>query len=780
MGGKTIESQTFLCLADVFTLAVIRGRGVSNSGRRPRKPQAMIAAVNKARTLRIVDLLRPHWKAMTLALLAVGGVAAADLLDPWPIKIVLDYALQSRPMPGWMTGIVGLFGGSRLAILNFAVAAVAVIALAGAASSYLQSYLTVNVGQRIMHDLRRTVYHHIHRLSLAEHDERRTGDLISRVTSDIDSIQDFVTSAMLGIVANVLTLLGIVGIMLYASWRFTLISLAIAPALFVVVYFFTRRIKKAAREVRKTEGELISIVEEVLSSIRVVKAFAREDYEERRFERQSLDNVEAALQARNMKMLLAPAVDAVVATGTCLMLGYGARMAMADELTPGVLVVFLAYLRMMYKPMRDLSKMADTASKAGVGFERIREVLEIESAVRDRPHARKARGFEGRVDFEHVSFSYTPDQPVLEDLSFTIEPGQVAAFVGETGGGKTSIVNLIARFYDPTSGMVKIDGTDIRGFTLKSLRDQISFVLQDTLLFRAPVWQNIAYGRPEARRAEIVRAAEQANADEFIREMPGGLRRDGRRARCLAVRRTAPAHRHRARNGPQRADPDPRRADVRPRRADREGDHGSARAPDEGQDVHRHRAPPGHHPARRRDLRDEGPPARGAGHARRAARRRRRLRGALPDPARRAGGRGCARPGRRCRELNGAAARRRSATREGRRDQTVGKMKQKTEKLIDKVAGEGCAAVHGRCSCHSSAIALASALAAASTWASALPSAFASASTLASALASTLASAFASASTLASGLRFGLRFGSTLASALAATPPRPSRPSSRP
>jgi len=484
--------------------------------------EAMPEIVKKPKGLRIVDLLRPHWKAMAMALAGVGGAAAADLLEPWPIKIVLDYALASKPMPGWMVEIVSRIGGSTLAILNFAVAAVAVIAVAGAASSYLQSYLSTNVGQRIMHDLRRTVYHHIHRLSLAEHDERRTGDLISRVTSDIDSIQDFVASAMLGIVASILTLLGIVGIMLYASWRFTLISLAIAPVLFVVVYFFTRRIKRAARDVRKTESDLISTVEEVFSSIRVVKAFAREDYEERRFERQSLDNVETALQARGMKMLLAPVVDVVVATGTCLMLAYGARMVMANELTPGVLVVFLAYLRMMYKPMRDLSKMTDTVSKASVGFERIREILETESAVRDLPRARPARGFKGRIEFEHVSFGYSPEQLVLEDLSFTVEPGQVAAFVGQTGGGKTTIVNLVARFYDPISGAVKIDGTDIRSFTIKSLRDQISFVLQDTLLFRAPVWQNIAYGRPEAGRAEIVRAAKLANADEFIKDMPDG------------------------------------------------------------------------------------------------------------------------------------------------------------------------------------------------------------------------------------------------------------------
>jgi ATP-binding cassette subfamily B protein len=471
--------------------------------------------------LTILGLLRPHWVAMTLALAGAAGEAMAALLEPWPLKIVLDYLLQARPLPGWMMPVVGWIGG-KLAVLNVAVVAVAVIAVAGAASAYLNTYLTANVGQWLMHDLRKTLYHHIHRLSLAEHDEKRTGDLIGRVTRDIESIQDFVTSALLGIVTNALTLVGIIGVMLYLNWRFTLISLSVAPVLFLVVYVFTRRIKKASRDVRSKESDLVSMVEEVFSSIRVVKAFAREAYEERRFERQSLENVEAALQARGVKMKLSPVVDIIVATGTCLMLAYGARLVIAGQLTAGALVVFLLYLGKMYKPMRDLSKMTDTASKAGVGFERIREVLETEGGVRDMPHARRAARFKGAITFDHVSFGYSPDQPILEDVSFAIEPGQVAAFVGPTGGGKTTIINLLARFYDPLAGAVSIDGTDIRRFTIRSLRDQISFVLQDTLLFHAPIWQNIAYGRPEATRAEIVRAAELANAHEFITEMPDG------------------------------------------------------------------------------------------------------------------------------------------------------------------------------------------------------------------------------------------------------------------
>jgi ATP-binding cassette, subfamily B, bacterial len=399
---------------------------------------------------------------------------------------------------------------------------VALIAVVGAVSSYLENRLTSSVGQWVMHDLRRTLYHHIHRLSLAEHDEKRTGDLISRVTSDIDAIQDFVTSALLGILTDVLTLLGIIGVMLYLSWRFTLISLAIAPLLFGVVFFFTRRIKKASRELRKKESELVSTVEEVFSSIRVVKAFAREDYEEQRFERQSLENVETALIARRIKMKLSPVVEIIVATGTCLMLGYGARLVLAGLLTSGDLVLFVFYLGKMYKPMRDLSKMTNTVSKASVGFERIREVLETEDGVRDLRRARRAPSFKGKIEFDKVSFGYTPETLILKDISFVIEPGQVAAFVGPTGSGKTTIINMVARFYDPLSGEVKIDGTNIRDYTMKSLRQQISFVLQETLLFRAPIWQNIAYGRPEASRSEIIVASELANAHEFIEKMPDG------------------------------------------------------------------------------------------------------------------------------------------------------------------------------------------------------------------------------------------------------------------
>jgi ATP-binding cassette subfamily B protein len=478
---------------------------------------------NRRGKLSITGLIRPYWKALTLAFAGVLGETLSDVLEPWPIKVVVDNILQSKKLPGWLAGFVsGLFGQNKLAILNFAVAAVAGIAVVGAVSSYIEKYLTTSVSQWVTHDLRRTLYNHIQRLSLAEYDKAQTGDLISRVTTDIGAVQDFVNSALLGILVNVLTLIGMTGVMLYINWRFTLIALSIAPALFAVVYSFTRRIKKASRAVRKKESELVSVVQEVLSSPRVVKAFAREDFEVTRFESQSLENVETALEARSIKAKLSPIVDVMVAVGTCLVLGYGARLALRGQLSAGVLIVFLLYLGKMYKPMRELSKMTDTVSKAMVGYERIQEVLEIESGVRDLPRSRRAPRFKGKIEFDRVNFAYDEKSPVLKDISFSIEPGQVAAIVGPSGTGKTTIISLLPRFYDPQSGAIKIDGADIRGYKLKSLREQISFVLQDTLLFHASVWDNIAYGKPDATRDQIMRAATEANAHEFIEKLPEG------------------------------------------------------------------------------------------------------------------------------------------------------------------------------------------------------------------------------------------------------------------
>jgi subfamily B ATP-binding cassette protein MsbA len=312
-------------------------------------------------------------------------------------------------------------------------------------------------------------------------------------------------------------------VMLYINWQFALIALAVVPPLFLIVYTYTRKVKKASREVRKKEGRMVSVVEEVVSSMRVVKAFAREDYEIRRFEGESLEAVEAALKARTLKARLVPIVNIITAVGTCAVLWFGARLAMDGRLQAGSMVVFVFYLGKMYKPMQEISKTMDTYSKAEVGYDRIQEILRSDDEIHDERGARRAPNFRGQIDLEHVDFAYKQDEQVLKDVTMHVDAGTMVALVGPTGSGKTTIVNLIARFYDPLSGTVKIDGVDIRRFTQKSLRGQISFVLQDTVLFSGTIWDNIAYGRPDASVMEIVKAAEAANAMEFIEKLPQGF-----------------------------------------------------------------------------------------------------------------------------------------------------------------------------------------------------------------------------------------------------------------
>jgi subfamily B ATP-binding cassette protein MsbA len=460
---------------------------------------------------------------LLIGLVAVGAETGAALLEPWPIKIVLDTVLRAKPLPQWLErSIASMLGTNALGVLEFAVAMVLLIAIVGGVGSYAEKQSVTTLGQRVTHELRSRIYTHAQRLSMSFHDKKRTGDVISTATADVDAIQSAVTSGVLDTLYYALLLTGMSGLMLYLDWRFTLIALAVLPALGVVVYTFTRRIRRTSLEVRGREADLMSTMHEVLSSMRLVKAFGREDHERGRFEYQSERIVESTLRARDAKAKLAPAVEIIVAVGAASVLWFGARHVLDGRLTAGALVVFLLYLSKMYKPIRELSKMTDTYSRALVAFERINNFLAVELEVRDRPGARRAPRFRGAIELDRVTFGYAPDRPIVADVSLTIPAGSVAAVVGPTGAGKTTLINLIARFYDPLSGRVLIDGEDVQSFYQESLRERMSFVLQDTLLFRGPVWQNIAYGRPEASRGEIVKAAELAHADPFIRELPDG------------------------------------------------------------------------------------------------------------------------------------------------------------------------------------------------------------------------------------------------------------------
>jgi ATP-binding cassette, subfamily B, bacterial len=478
---------------------------------------------NVAGRLTIRELLRRHKKSLAIALVAVLGAGIANLLQPWPLKIVFDVVDGSRPLHGWLKHLVHVdLGLHRSATIEFAALAVIAIAAFGALCSYVEAYMTSSVGQWLTHDLRLMLYNHLQHLSLTFHNHKQTGDLIGRLTTDIDAVQTFVVSGLVGFVTDSITLLGMAGVMLYLNWRFTLVALSAAPILFTLTYSFTRRSKKASREVRKKQSEIVSLMQENLSAIGILKAFSREEYEQHRLDEGSRETVNMALRARALKAKLSPLVDIVVAIGTALVLLFGGKLVLAGGLSAGSLIVFIWYLGKMYKPMQDFAKLADTYSKAAVGYERIHEVLDAVPEVVDVPLARPAPSFTGEVTFETVNFSYTAGQPVLSDISFNIEAGQTAALVGPTGAGKTTIAALIARLYDPDSGMVKIDGRNVQEYQQKSLREQISVVQQENILFHTTIWENIAYGKPEATHKEILRAAELADVDEFISKMPAG------------------------------------------------------------------------------------------------------------------------------------------------------------------------------------------------------------------------------------------------------------------
>jgi len=469
------------------------------------------------------SLLKPYRLSVGLALFGAVGEAGSDLLLPWPLKLLFDQLFGRKPLPHGVATVVGaVFGHGPLAILYFALSGLLLTTLLGSASSFAQDYYMPRVGQWVMHDLRRKLYWHIQSLSLAYHDERRLGDIMNTLTGDIKVVSDMIEAALVGVIMNSLSLAGMIVVMFVIDWRFSLLALSVAPLLSWVVYRSTRSIKQASRDVRKHEGAVASVALEVLSSIRVVQAFTREDYEQTRFEKKNEERVHAGIRAKTLQALRKAKVEVLVAAGTVVVLWYGTHHVLNGTLMPGALLVFLAYLNRMYKPLRGLSKESDVISRAAVGFERVVEILDTECTVKDLPGAQPAAALAGNITFENVSFRYPGGPPVLKDISFTAKAGQVIALVGSTGAGKTTLVSLVPRFQDPTAGRVSIDGRDIRDYTLSSLRRQVSLVLQETVLFYGTLRDNIAYGRPEATQEEIVAAARAANADEFIDRMADG------------------------------------------------------------------------------------------------------------------------------------------------------------------------------------------------------------------------------------------------------------------
>jgi subfamily B ATP-binding cassette protein MsbA len=466
-------------------------------------------------------LIRPYWRWLIIVAAAMLIETAMTLASPWPLKIVLDSVLDARPVPAWWHWLTGP-APDRLVLLNVAAIVTVAIALLQAGSAYLAAYYTVSIGQWIAHDLRQSVYGHLHRLSMAYYDRQQTGPLISTITDDINAVQEFASTSLLDLVIDTLTVAGMMAVMFALNWKFTVVALAVTPLLALFVIRLRGAIRTATHDVRRRQSEIVSIVQEGLGAIRVVKAFAQGAFERQRLEAKSRESVEAALHARRVRSLLGPVVTALTAVGTAAVLWFGAREVMSGAMTAGGLVIFLNYLGRLFRPIQAVARASTNIAQAAVGLERVRDVLDADERLPRASAPRQIGRADGRVEFRDVTFGYMPDRPVLQNVSFSAEPGQMVALVGRSGSGKSSLIGLVPRFYDPWSGSVLIDGDDVRQLSIRSLRRQIGFVLQETQLFHAPVWQNIAYGRLDASRDEIVAAAELAQAHDFIEALPAG------------------------------------------------------------------------------------------------------------------------------------------------------------------------------------------------------------------------------------------------------------------
>jgi subfamily B ATP-binding cassette protein MsbA len=471
----------------------------------------------------VLELVRPYRGWLIIVFVAMLLEIAMSLAAPWPLKLVLDDALGAHHLPDWLAWAHDYgIGRNTLGVALFAGLATVCIAVISALASYVDNYYTTSVGQWIANDLRIRIYEHLHRLSLRFYDTAKTGALMSTITSDVSTVQSFASSSTLGIVVDLLTIVFMLGLMFWLDWDFTLIAVGVTPFLLLFVMRFKKAVKEVTRVVRARQSEVVAVVEEGLGSVRAIKAFGRQDLEIAHMQAASQATVEAALKARQVKSLLSPVVSIVVAICTGIVLWRGTSLIIAGTLTAGALTVYLAYLTKFFKPVKDLASMTSVIAQTTVALERIQKILSADDMIPERADATDPGRVKGAITLEHVAFAYDDDAPVLRDVSFRIEPGQVVGVVGPTGSGKSTVLSLIPRFYDPMAGRVLIDDTDVTTHRISALRSQVGFVLQETVLFRGTVRENIAYGRPGATDAEVVAAAKLANADEFISRMPHG------------------------------------------------------------------------------------------------------------------------------------------------------------------------------------------------------------------------------------------------------------------
>lgn len=470
----------------------------------------------------IVSHLRSAKKHLVLAGGCLCGVTLMQLVAPWPLKLILDYILLEKPTPPSLAFFREISHGWPLTVLAVLAALIAIIAVMSGTLSYAQSFVTSKIGHHLVFTIRQHLFAHVQGLSLSFHTQTRSGELLTKLAGDTQTLKNAFTDIPLAVAGHILTFIGMLAVMFVLNWELSLIILATMPILVSGLFILNRKILTTTREQRKQDSRMASQLSESLSSISIVQTFGRERVEQDRFKLESTKHLQTGLQTTRTTAAVTRVVSIIGAMSTATTVFFGAWQVLKARMTPGDLLVFVSYMKSLYSPIKDLSKLSAQFSQAMVSAQRIADLLGIEPEIQDHPNAVKANHLKGDIRFEQVSFSYLAGCPVLHELSFKIVPGQRVALVGPSGSGKSTLLHVLLRLYQPSNGTITLDQRNLADYERESLRHAVGVVPQESLLFRASIADNIAYGTEHATRELIVAAAQEANAHDFIMGLPDG------------------------------------------------------------------------------------------------------------------------------------------------------------------------------------------------------------------------------------------------------------------
>ena len=455
---------------------------------------------------RILKYAKPYLHVLFGALICTVFASAGNLYLPWLFKDMIDKVLTEKDY----------------FMLNMISISIIVIFFFRGIFAYGQNYLMNLVGQHVVIDIRAELFRKLQKLPMAFYDKNKTGTIMSYVTNDVNALEGAMVDKSVELATEGFILIGSVVAMIYLDWKLTIFTILTFPVVLWLMNFFGKKIRRSSGQIQESTADITSVLQETVSSARVVKSFVREQYEIARFDRENMANFDANMRNTRYRATLTPTIEFVAAVGVTMILWYGGNNVIQGETTAGALVAFLAYAVNISNPIKRITRAVGHIQKALAAAQRVFDLLDMQEAIQDQPGAQALPPVTGTVSFEHVSFSYNREDEVLHDLSFEVKPGQAVGLVGPSGAGKSTVASLLPRFYDCDSGLIRIDGTDIKQVTLDSLRNQVGIVPQETILFNGTVYDNILYGRLDATKEEIVEAAKAANAHDFIMALPDG------------------------------------------------------------------------------------------------------------------------------------------------------------------------------------------------------------------------------------------------------------------